>query len=112
MDDILIYSKNQEDHDKNVREVLKRLIKNKLYAKVEKCEFDCKETDYLGYKISEGQIKMAENKVDAILTWPAPKSKTELQAFSGFRNFYRRFIKGYSRIIQPLTKLLCKPPAG
>lgn len=109
LDDILIFSENQIEHQLHVQEVLRRLIKHCLYAKLEKCEFNLTETEYLGYTVSGGHVSMSKDKVEAVLSWPEPTTKTELQAFLGFCNFYRRFIEGYSRIIQPLTKLLRKP---
>ena len=108
LDDILIFSEDPSHHTTHVRQVLQRLIKHGLYAKAEKCEFGVDTTEFLGFIISAGGVSMAQNKVDAVLSWPAPTKVRELQQFLGFANFYRRFIQGYSRIISPLTRLLRK----
>jgi hypothetical protein len=108
LDDILIFSENPNEHQKDVKAVLSRLIQNGLYAKAEKCEFSVNKTEFLGFIVSQDGISMAENKIDAIMSWPEPAKLRDIQQFLGFANFYRRFIKGYSRIIQPLTRLLKK----
>lgn len=97
-----------EQHQNHVSEVLQRLIANKLDCKAEKCEFHQASTEYLGYTISSTGISMSSDKVEAVTSWPVPNTLTELQAFVGFANFYRRFITGYSRIIKPLIFLLKK----
>ena len=108
LDDILIFSRDPAQHEEHVREVLRRLIANNLYAKAEKCEFSKSSTEFLGFIVSADGIAMAPSKVDAVLSWPEPRTVTDLQAFLGFANFYRRFVQGYSRIIIPLTRLLKK----
>lgn len=108
LDDILIFSDSEEEHVNHVKQVLQRLVENDLYAKAEKCEFHVKETEFLGFIISASGISMATNKVEAIMQWPEPTKVREIQQFLGFANFYRRFIKGYSRIISPLTRLIKK----
>ncbi len=105
LDDILIMSKTKEEHCHITREVLKVLRKNKLFLKVEKCEFKVLETKYLGVIISEGSIHMDPVKVRGITEWPTPTKKQQLQLFLGFTNFYCRFIKGYSKIVKPMTQL-------
>ena len=108
LDDILIFSDDHSSHEAHVRQVLERLIEHGLYCKAEKCEFAVDSTEFLGFVISRDGVSMAKDKVDAVLSWPDPKNLREVQQFLGFANFYRRFIKGYSRIILPLTKLLKK----
>jgi hypothetical protein len=108
LDDILVFSCDPTQHQEHVREVLRRLIANGLYAKAEKCEFTKTSTEFLGFIVSADGIAMAPSKVDAVLSWPEPQTVTDLQAFLGFANFYRRFVEGYSRIILPLTRLLKK----
>jgi len=108
LDDILIFSKNPEEHQKHVLDVLERLKKHGLYAKPEKCEFSVKSTEFLGFIISPSGISMSQSKVDAILKWPAPKNVKQIQSFLGFANFYRRFIYNYSDIVIPLTHLTRK----
>jgi len=108
LDDILIFSKNPEEHQKHVLDVLERLKKHGLYVKPEKCEFSVKSTEFLGFIISPSGISMSQSKVDAILKWPAPKNVKQIQSFLGFANFYRRFIYNYSNIVIPLTRLTRK----
>jgi len=108
LDDILIFSKNPEEHQENVRDVLARLRKHHLFAKPEKCEFAVNTTEFLGFVVSPSGISMAQSKVDSILKWPAPKTVKQVQSFLGFANFYRRFIFNYSDIVIPLTRLTRK----
>ena len=112
LDDILIFSQTLEEHKRHVRLVLERLRANGLFAKPEKCSFYQDEIDYLGYIVSANGIKMDPKKVSAITEWPEPTSVNNIQSFLGFANFYRRFIKDYSRIAAPLTRLLKKNPGS
>jgi len=105
MDDILVYAKTREEHDRLVKEVLQRLQKNGLAVAPEKCVWRAQEVEFLGYVIGRNGIEMAKNKVEAVLDWKTPKSLTEVQSFLGFANFYRRFIQDYSKIARPLTEL-------
>ena len=108
LDDILIYSENPEEHRRHVREVLKRLRQNGLYAKAEKCEFSKDTVEYLGYILSPDGLSMDPAKIKTILEWPEPRKIKEVQSFLGFANFYRRFIENYSDITIPLTRLTRK----
>jgi hypothetical protein len=108
LDDILIFSKNQEDHDKHVQLVLATLREHGLYAKLEKCEFDKSSVAFLGYVIFLDGIFMDKSKVETIQCWATPSSVKDVQRFLGFANFYHRFIKGYSKITPPLIALTCK----
>jgi hypothetical protein len=107
LDDILTFSKDQETHDKHVRLVFATLREHGLYAKMEKCEFDKSLVAFLGYVISpdgiHGQVKGRDHPVLA-----TPSLVKDVQRFLGFANFYRRFIKGYSKIRTSLTTLTCK----
>jgi len=108
MDDILIYAKTEEEHDRLVKEVLSRLQQNGLAVSPEKCVWKTEEVEFLGYVIGRNGIRMSTDKVDAVLSWKAPNSLTEVQSFLGFANFYRRFIQDYYRIARPLTELTKK----
>jgi hypothetical protein len=108
LDDILIFSKDQETHDEHVRLVLATLRKHGLYAKMEKCEFDKSSVAFLSYVIFPDGIFMDKSKVETIQCWATPSSVKDVQRFLGFANFYCRFIKGYSKITTPLTTLTCK----
>lgn len=105
LDDILIYSKSRKEHRQHVREVLSRLLAAGLTIDIKKCEFSVTETRYLGLIISTTGIKMDPEKVAAIQKWSLPRTLKDLQRFVGFSNYYRRFIKGYSKIARPLTAL-------
>ena len=108
IDDILIYSKTIEEHHIHVRRVLKKLLENNLYVKLEKCEFDKSETTFLGYVISKDGLKMDKEKVKAILDWPIPTNVKEVQSFIGLCNYYRLFIKDFAKIANPIHKLTRK----
>ncbi|KAJ3476377.1 hypothetical protein NLI96_g11201 [Meripilus lineatus] len=108
LDDILIFSRTQKDHDHHVAMVLERLQKAGLYANAKKCTFDQSEVEYLGYHLSADGVKMSPKKLDTISEWPVPKSVKDVQSFLGFTNFYRRFIDNYAKIVLPLNTLTHK----
>ena len=103
IDDLLIYAATQEEHDRILLEVLKRLRESKLAINPSKCVWDVNRLEYLGYIISATGIEMSTEKVQCILDWERPRSLKGVQSFVGFANFYRRFIKNFSRIAKPLT---------
>ena len=86
--------------------MLKQLRKHRLFAKAEKCEFGVDTVGFLGYTLTPKGVKMEESRVSTVLEWPEPKSVRDIQVFLGFANFYRRFVKGFSREAAPLTHLL------
>jgi hypothetical protein len=106
LDDILIYSKKGEDHEDYVRQVLERLRKHKLYAKLSKCEFCVKRVEYLGFIVTAEGVEPDLARVDTVAKWPTPKSFREIQVFLGFANFYRRFIARYSHVASGMTDML------
>ena len=110
IDDLMIFTEkdNQEEHDRVVLEVLRRLHDNDLYVKPEKCPFRVTEVDFLGMIVSRDGIKMDPEKVNAILKWPEPMNVKQVRAFLGLGNFYRRFIKDYAVISCPMVDLTCK----
>ena len=106
--DILIYSKEEKEHMHYVELLLRRLRENAMVVNGEKCEFGVKKVAYLGHVISEEGIAVDDEKVEAMLAWPRPKNVKELRGFLGLTGYYRRFVKGYARVAQGLTKLLQK----
>jgi hypothetical protein len=102
LDDILIFSKTQEEHGKDVKEVLKRLADNQLFCKLSKCSFHVDTVDYLGLVISPKGISMEEKKVQAVKEWATPQTVKQVQSFLGFTNFLRRFVPNYSSLARPL----------
>jgi RNase H-like domain found in reverse transcriptase/Reverse transcriptase (RNA-dependent DNA polymerase)/Integrase zinc binding domain/Retroviral aspartyl protease len=108
LDDILIFSKDEESHTKDVSRVLQLLSDAQLQVKLEKCQFHVQKVEFLGYIISPEGISMDPAKVEAITSWATPKSVRDIQVFLGFANFYRRFIKNFSKIVSPITCLLKK----
>jgi len=96
LDDILIFTRTEKEHMKAIRRVLQVLQEHKLFLHPEKCEF-CKERiEYLGLVILENEVSMDLVKVAGVRKWPTPENKTDVQAFLGFVNFYRRFIQDFS----------------
>jgi hypothetical protein len=108
IDDILIYSKNDSDHEEHLRMVLQKLRDNQLYAKFTKCEFWLDEVHFLGNIISKGGISVDAAKVTAIVGWKIPSIVSEVWSFLGLAGYYRRFIEGFSKIAKPMTLLLEK----
>ncbi|KAG0155742.1 hypothetical protein PDIDSM_2915 [Penicillium digitatum] len=108
LDDILIYSRTRAEHIEHVRKVLQRPREAGLFAKLSKCEFCVSETKFLGTIIGEDGIRMDPDKIETIVNWKTPTCLTDVQAFIGFGNFYRRFIRDFSKVIAPLVRLTKK----
>jgi hypothetical protein len=103
-DDILIYSKEIDEHIGHLRQVLNVLRKESLYASLKKCNFCIDRIVFLGYVVSAKGIEMDE----AIQEWPAPRSITDVRSFHGLASFYRRFVKDFSMIASSLTEIIKK----
>jgi hypothetical protein len=106
IDNILIYSKNDSDHEEHLWLVLQKLRDNQLYAKYSKCEFWINEVQFLGHIISNGGISVDPAKVKEIVEWSIPSTVTEVLSFFGLAGYYQRFIEGFSKIAKPMTALL------
>jgi hypothetical protein len=104
IDDILIYSKNKEEHAKHSRIALQILREHQLYAMFSKCEFWLDKVEFLGYVISKEGIAVNPSKVASILEWKAPKNVKQIRGFLGMAGYYRRFIDGFSKIAGPMMK--------
>jgi hypothetical protein len=108
INDILIYSKNLEDHAKHLHVVLQRLRDHHLYAKFSKCEFWLDTVKFLGHTISSDGISVDPSKVQEVLDWKPPTSVHQIRSFLGLAGYYHRFIPDFSRIAKPMTELLKK----
>ncbi|GKA04046.1 putative reverse transcriptase domain-containing protein [Tanacetum coccineum] len=108
IDDILIYSKNKQEHKEHLKLILELLKKEELYAKFSKCEFWIPKVQFLGHVIDSEGIHVDPAKIESIKDWTSPKSPTEIRQFLGLAGYYRRFIEGFSKIAKPMTKLTQK----
>jgi hypothetical protein len=108
IDDILVYSMNDNDHEEHLQLVQYKLRDNQLYAKYSKCEFWLDEVPFLGHIISNCGISVDLAKVREIVGWKIPSLVTEIWSFLGLAGYYQRFIEGFSKIAKPMTSLLEK----
>jgi hypothetical protein len=111
IDDILIFSKMEEEQEKHLRLILLKLRSNQLYAKFSKCEFWLTKVTFLGHDISTGGVLVDPGKVRDVLNWMPPTNVSEIQGFFRLAGYYRCFIKDFSKIAKPMTKLLEKNKA-
>jgi hypothetical protein len=108
IDDILVYSKTEEEHAEHLRLVLGTLREHQLYAKFSKCEFWLKEVGFLGHVLSASGVSIDPSKITSIMERKAPTNPTEVRAFLGLAGYYQKFVEGFSSIARPLTQLLKK----
>ena len=108
IDDILVYSINEQEHEQHLKIVLQTLREKKLYAKLSKCDIWLKVVSFLGHIVSAKGIRVDPAKFEAVVNWKPPQSVTEVRSFLGLARYYKRFVKGFSVIASPLTKLLRK----
>ncbi|GJR17233.1 putative reverse transcriptase domain-containing protein [Tanacetum coccineum] len=108
IDDILIYSKTQEEHVEHLRLVLELLKKEKLYAKFSKCEFWLREMQFIGHVINGNKIHVDPSNIEAVKNWKAPRTLMEVRSFLGLAGYYCRFIENFSKIAKSLTILTQK----
>ncbi|GKA62437.1 putative reverse transcriptase domain-containing protein [Tanacetum coccineum] len=108
IDDILIYSRNKEEHANHLRIILELLKKEKLYAKFSKCDFWISIVQFLGHVIDSQGIHVDPAKIEAVKNWASPTTPTEVRQFLGLAGYYRRFIKDFSKIAKSLTELTQK----
>ncbi|KAL0543893.1 hypothetical protein IC582_018998 [Cucumis melo] len=108
IDDILIYSKTEAEHEEHLRIVLQTLRDNKLYAKFSKCEFWLKQVSFLSHVVSKAGVSVDPAKIEAVTGWTRPSTVSEVRNFLGLAGYYRRFVENFSRIATPLTQLTRK----
>ena len=108
IDDILVYSRSEEEHADHLRTVLRVLQHQKLYAKFSKCEFWLTSVAFLGHIIGADGIQVDTQKIEAVKTWPRPTTPTEVRSFLGLAGYYRRFVEKFASISVPLTRLTQK----
>ncbi|GJR33313.1 putative reverse transcriptase domain-containing protein [Tanacetum coccineum] len=108
IDDILIYSRNKEEHEDHLRKILELLKKEKLYAKFSKCNFWINIVQFLGHVIDSQGIHVDPAKIDVVKDWASPTTPTEIRQFLRLADYYRRFIEGFSKIAKSLTELTHK----
>jgi len=102
IDDVIVGTETEEEHDKLVAEVIKRLEENDLYVKPEKCKWKVREVEFLGVVIGPEGTKIEKEKVKGVVEWPTPKSVKDVQKFLGLANYYHWFIKGFAIVARPL----------
>ena len=108
VDDILIYSQSEVEHEDHLRIVLQLLRDHQLYAKFSKCEFWFTEVGFLGHVVSTSSVSVDLRKFEAVMSWERPKSVFEIRSFLGLAGYYRRFIEDFSRLVAPMTRLTRK----
>ena len=108
INDVIVGTKTEKEYDELVAEVIRRLEKNNLYVKLEKCKWKVREVGFLGVVIGLEGIKMEEEKVKGVLEWSTPKCVKDVQKFLGLVNYYRRFIEGFASIARPLHIIVKK----
>ena len=108
VDDMLIYSQSEEEHEDHWRIVLQALRDHQLYAKFSKLEFWLTKVRFLRHVVSASGVSVDPEKVEAVMSWERPKSVFEIRSFLGLAGYYKRFIEDFSRRAAPMTRLTRK----
>jgi len=108
IDNVMIVTETEEGHNELVEEVLRRLEENDLFVKPKKCVWKVREVRFLGVIIGEDRVRMEKEKVQGVVEWPVPKSIKDIQKFLGLANYYRQFVKDFTKIAKPLHEMTRK----
>jgi hypothetical protein len=108
IDDILVYSKNEDEHTEHLHIILQRLHDRHLYAELSICELWLREIKFLGHTVSQDGISVDPEKVQEVMDWKPPTIVRQIRSFLGLAGYYRRFIRDFSKIAKPMTELLKK----
>ncbi|GJZ08082.1 reverse transcriptase domain-containing protein, partial [Tanacetum coccineum] len=108
IDDILIYSRNEKEHEEHLKTILELLKKEELYAKFSKCEFWIHTVKFLGHVIDSSGIHVDPAKIEAVKNWASSTTPSKIRQFLGVAGYYRRFIEGFYKIAKPMTELTQK----
>ena len=108
VDDILIYSQSEKDHEDRLRIALQAFRDHQLYAKFSKCEFWLTEVKFFGHVVSDLGVLVDPKKIEVVMSWERPKSVFKIRSFLGLAGYYRQFIEDFSRLATPMTRLTRK----
>jgi len=108
IDDVMIAMETEEGHDEIVEEVLRRLEKNNLFVKPEKCMWKVRKVGFLRVIIGEDGVRIEKEKVQGVIEWLVPRSVKDVQKFLGLANYYRQFVKDFAKIAKPLHEMTRK----
>ena len=108
VEDILIYSRSEKEHENHLRIVLQALREHQLYTKFSKCEFWLTEVRFLGHMVSASGVSVDPEKVEVVMSWERPNLVFEIRSFLGLVRYYRRFMDDFSRLVAPMTRLARK----
>jgi len=108
IDDVMIATETEKEHDEIIEEVLRKMEENDLFVKPEKCVWKTKEVEFLGVIIGLDGVRMEKKKVQGVIDWPVPKSVKDVQKFLGLANYYRQFVKDFAKIAKLLYEMTRK----
>jgi len=108
IDDVMIATETEKEHDEIIEEVLRKVEENDLFVKPEKCVWKTKEVEFLGVIIGLDGVRMEKKKVQGVIDWPVPKSVKDVQKFLGLANYYRQFVKDFAKIAKLLYEMTRK----
>ena len=108
IDDVMVGIETEEGHNEIVKEVLKRIVENDLFIKLEKYIWKVREVGFLGVVIGLDGVKMEKEKVQGVVDWLVPRSMKDVQKFLGLANYYRQFVKDFTRVVKLLYEMMRK----